>query len=216
MSTADHHETGDAEVTSGIRSIFSAAPVYRWSQRLVGAERFRETIVGSVLRPTPDERILDVGCGTADILEHLPAGVDYVGIDHSDNYIADARARFGDRGRFEVGDVSAAETTDRTLVVSIGVLHHLDDEAVRGLFSSAADAAIPGARIVTVDPTLVDGQARIARLMITNDRGQHVRTPEQLRALIEPLVDAVDINVRHDLLRTPYTHAIVDATLTCA
>ena len=50
-------------------------------------------------------KVLDVGCGPANILAYLPP-VDYTGVDLNEKHIAYAREAYGDRGRFIVGDVA--------------------------------------------------------------------------------------------------------------
>ena len=143
-----------AEVTTGLRSVLSLASVYRFAQRAIGAEAFRETLAAEVLQVSDGDRILDIGCGTADIVEHLP-DVDYLGFDSSERYVEAARQRFGDRGRFvtavpsEVDDVFG----DRTLVTAIGVLHHLDDDTAHEALELAETALRPGlVRVGRPDP----------------------------------------------------------------
>ena len=201
-----------AQVTTGIRSVLSLASVYRFAQRAIGAEAFRETLAAEVLNVSEGDRILDVGCGTADILDHLPE-VDYLGFDSSDRYVDAARERFGDRGSFVTAAPTDVDDTfgDRTLVTAIGVLHHLDDETAHEALELAAKALRPGGRFVSVDPTLTDGQHAVARFLIERDRGQFVRTPEQMRLLVSDHFDDMSMEVRHDMLRTPYTHLIVRA-----
>lgn len=50
--------------------------------------------------------VLDLGCGTAELLAHLDAGIEYVGVDLSEAAIAQARDRFASRPntRFHAGD----------------------------------------------------------------------------------------------------------------
>jgi SAM-dependent methyltransferase len=142
-------------------------------------------LASEVLDVSEGDRILDIGCGTADILAHLPE-VDYLGFDSSDRYVEAARERFGDRGHF----VTAVPTDiddafgDRTLVMAIGVLHHLDDETAHEALELAAKALRPGGVFVSVDPTLTDDQHAVARFLIQRDRGQFVRTPEQMQHLV--------------------------------
>jgi ubiquinone/menaquinone biosynthesis C-methylase UbiE len=80
--------------------VLSLAPAYRLAQRAIGADRFRRVVVDEVICPTRDDRVLDIGCGTADILEHLGGIADYVGFDPNGGYVQAARAKFGDRGTF--------------------------------------------------------------------------------------------------------------------
>ena len=201
-----------AQVTTGIRSVLSLASVYRFAQRAIGAEAFRETLASEVLNVSEGDRILDIGCGTADILAHLP-DVDYLGFDSSDRYVEAARERFGDRGRFVTAAPVDVDDSlgDRTLVMAIGVLHHLDDETAHEALELAATALQPGGTFVSVDPTLTDDQHAVARFLIKRDRGQFVRTPEQMQHLVSDHFDEVGMEVRHDMLRTPYTHLIVRA-----
>ncbi len=210
--TSTSTSSNPAQVTTGIRSVLSLASVYRFAQRAIGAEAFRETLAAEVLDVSEGDRILDVGCGTADILDHLPE-VDYLGFDSSDRYVDAARERFGDRGRFVTAAPTDVDDTfgDRTLVTAIGVLHHLDDETAHEALALAVKALRPGGRFVSVDPTLTDDQHAVARFLIERDRGQFVRTPEQMRHLVGDHFDDVSMEVRHDMLRTPYTHLIVRA-----
>jgi len=201
-----------AQVTTGVRAILSLASVYRVAQRAIGAEAFRETLVRDVLDVDDGDRLLDIGCGTADIVDHLP-DVDYLGFDSSGRYVEAARERFGDRGRFVTAVPTEIDESfgDRTLVTAIGVLHHLDDRTAHEALDLAAASLRPGGAFVSVDPTLVDDQHAVARFLIRRDRGQFVRTPEQMQVLVDDHFDEVEMEIRHDLLRTPYTHLIVRA-----
>jgi len=200
------------EITTGVRSVLSLAPAYRLAQKVLGAERFRNTIVSQYIKAGPGDRMLDIGCGTADILEHLP-NLDYVGFDPSPRYVSDASARFGPRGVFitSTADQFGATKGERTIVIALGVLHHTDDEAAAGVLALAQKALQPGGRFLAVDPTLVDGQHAVARLLVSRDRGLHVRSPRQTETIVRATFPKSRISVRHDLLRTPYSHVIVEA-----
>src|SRR5262249_38071241 len=156
-------------------------------------------------------RVLDIGCGPGTILQYLPRGVEYSGFDINPQYIADARKQYGDRGTFycqAVSDAAVEQQASYDAVLASGLSHHLNDAEAERLFRVAHAALAPGGYLVTWDPVYVDGQSRLARYLISWDRGQFVRTPEEYLALARPFFPVVESAVFHDLLRIPYTHFV--------
>jgi SAM-dependent methyltransferase len=159
--------------------------------------------------------VLDIGCGTGDIIGDIEFD-DYIGLDPSPRYIESARSRAHPRTRFECANVETTgdiEIPPRTIVIAIGVLHHLDDNAATSLLELAVRSLEPGGRFVAIDPGLVDGQPWIARQLIIRDRGANVRTPEETTRLVSIAFPATEVHCRHDLLRLPYTHVVVESSL---
>jgi SAM-dependent methyltransferase len=165
--------------------LLSQGWAYDLLQYVLGGARTRRWIQQEFIRARAGERVLDVGCGTADVLSVLP-DVEYIGFDISEAYVARARARWGARGRF------VAQPLDRgtlrslgqfDVVLATGLLHHLTDEEATTLFDMLTPALTPAGRIITVDGCYVDRQNPIARTLIKNDRGKYVRTPEAYVAL---------------------------------
>lgn len=165
------------------------------------------------LRVKPGERVLDIGCGPADILDFLPQDCEYHGFDADARYIEAARARFGARGRFECRVVTPRDLdgyADFDLVMANGVLHHLDDAAAEGLFGLARKALGDGGRLVTIDGCYASGQSAAARYLLSRDRGRHVRTAPEYEALARRVFPRVQATVRSDLMRIPYTHIVLE------
>jgi SAM-dependent methyltransferase len=197
-----------------VKSLLAKPALYELFSRAVGAWASRETFVKTYVRPRQGDQILDVGCGPADILEHFPA-VAYFGFDISASYIESATRRYGDRGRFFCERVSEARAfLDREgqfdIALAIGILHHLDRSEALDLFRVAKRALKPGGRLVTLDPCYAPGQSAIARYLASRDRGEFVRTEPQYRELAATEFPNVVSSVRHDLLRMPYTHIILE------
>lgn len=199
--------------TSGWRALLSRPAIYRLCQDLLGGTRFHRELLKTHIRPAPGLRVLDLGCGPAAILEYLPEEVRYVGVDFSQEYITAARARYGARGEFHClsfSSLAAAGLTGFDLVLGLGVLHHLDDRQAADFFRVAAGVLHSQGRCLTVDPCLVRPQAVIARLLIHLDRGCHPRTPDQYTALAATAFARIGHTLRHDGLRLPYTHHIME------
>ena len=194
------------------RAILSLAAGYRLFGKLAGAHRLRVEHVERYIRPKAGDKVLDCGCGPGDFLAYL-LDVDYVGVDISEDYIASARSRFGDRASFRVGPVCSETMSERghyDLVLANGLLHHLGDDQVREFLRLARRCLKPSGRLVTLDGCYTDHQSRLARLMLDMDRGSHVRSLEVWLDLVTPVFPTVEPHVRHDLLRIPYTHLIME------
>lgn len=201
----------ERETTTGWRKILSRPGIYDAVQWILGTEDGWRIFLDEYIQARPGMRVLDVGCGPARLLASLP-DVDYCGIDHSERYIEAARQRYGDRGRFLVQD--AADMVGKVgegydLVVCMGVLHHLDDVQVESLMRTVAQLVKQDGRIVTVDPAYTARQNPLARLAISMDRGRHVRDAEHYAALARPWLERVALTVRTDMMRIPYTHALM-------
>ncbi len=205
-----------AQKTNGLHSILSAPAVYDFFQSAVGASRSRRRLVLDHIRPEPGNVLLDIGCGTGELLHFLPAGIEYHGFDLSQPYIDAARERYPDRGSFECMDIAdyhpptGARPAD--IVISIGVLHHLDDDIAVKLLHTAHDRLRPGGRFVSIDGTLVPGQSLLSRKLVLQDRGQNIRTPDAYANLARQAFGVVEPRIRTDMLYIPYTHCILECT----
>ena len=202
-----------AQITSGLRAIFSSPHIYDLAQDVVGAGRSRAILVREHLRFQGGQKLLDIGCGTSSILAHLPRDVAYVGVDLSESYIESAKRRFGSRGEFHCVDIAQASPGnfggfDR--VLANGLLHHLDDDEVRTMLRVALLALNEGGLLVTIDPCFDAAQSRLARITIEHDRGRNVRTALAYEALAKDVFPDVTTRVRSDMLRIPYTHTILE------
>ncbi len=183
--------------------------LFRW---MVGGESAWKTHLAEYVKPVPGNKILDIGCGPADVLNYLPA-VNYTGLDISPEYIRSAKKRFGARGRFCCGDVGLAtiegEQGTFDLVLATGVIHHLDDAQAARLLDLARLVLRPTGYLVTYDGCYVPQQSRAARWLLAQDRGKFVRTREEYLWLASARFSKVESHLRHDLLRIPYTQLIM-------
>ena len=201
-----------AQNTSGLKAILSTPSIYNLTQLIMGGNRIRQEFVDEFVRPELNFSILDVGCGTAEILACLPSEVRYWGYDISEEYIKSAQHFYGDRGVFRVGliDEKCLCTLPKfNIILLIGVIHHLDDEEVIELFDLLKGALATGGRIVSMDPCFDQAQSLIARFLINLDRGCNVRNAEGYQKLITPIFPSLKTATRHRAW-IPYTHFIME------
>ena len=62
---------------AGLFRLLGASWIYQGVQDALGAEGFRRRQAGWI-DAAPGQRVLDIGCGQAAILAHLPAGVEFL------------------------------------------------------------------------------------------------------------------------------------------
>jgi SAM-dependent methyltransferase len=192
------------------RLLSSPAVFQAFKRGISGTERHCRELI----RAQPGDRVLDIGCGTGDVLEHL-GEVEYVGFDLSLDYVTRAQRKYAGRGVFFCGalqDDVAVQHGAFDLVLATGVLHHLSDDDARSLLRVAAKALTPAGRLVTLDGCYTPQQSRIRRWLLAADRGGFVRTEPEYLALARSVFGDVRAKLVHDLLRIPYTHLVMECS----
>jgi len=203
------------QITTGLRSTLDNPWIYSLLQNLFGAGKVRADFVADFVRPHAGANVLDVGCGTAEIIDYLP-GIHYWGFDISPAYIEKAKSKYGDRGHFfckelTVEDLDSLPKYD--IALALGVLHHLSDAVAGTLLDLVYRALKPGGRLVTFDACFESGQNPLARLLISWDRGRNVRSREGYSELLSRVFPVCRLEVRHKA-GVPYTHCFTECTRT--
>lgn len=129
-------------------------------------------------------RVLDVGCGPGTNAARF-AGLDYVGIDVNEEYLALARSRYP--GRFVQADLGSADLSglgefDAILVNSF--LHHLPDDSVERILRQCAKLLSPTGRVHILELVLPDPPS-LATIMARLDRGRYARTVDHWNAILQ-------------------------------
>ena len=196
------------KIFSGVRAVLSDAKLNRAFQNLLSARGWEHRFIGQFIRDDKPKKLLDLACGTAELLSFYPAHVQYVGIDISQPYVDEAQRIYGSRGSFYCRDLTLPMLDLGTfdVVTAIGFLHHLDDDQVIRVLSSARDAMKPGGEFVTLDPHFFAGQNPISRFLTSQDRGQHVRRLEDYRQLVRSVFPNAKDRTYNDFLWLPYDH----------
>src|SRR6185503_9446032 len=162
------------ETTTGIRSVLSRPAVYNLTLGFLGSKRARQMLAEDYIKAKPGDRVLDIGCGTADILNYLPE-VEYRGYDISAEYIDACRERFPQH-KFEVATLPPPDAGLFDIVLALGVLHHLSNEESLALLRSAKEHLKPGGRVVTFDGCRRGNP--LEAVMYALDRGRAINDAE--------------------------------------
>lgn len=200
----------------GLYGILRSGFSYSFFQRAVAKRSLLDEVIGSILSKLEiGPRVLDVGCGTGQLV-NLLYGYDrefeYSGVDPSANYIRSAKISYPDE-KFWCGTLDSVDFPEFSfdLIVYSGVLHHISDQEVEENLRIVARLLKPGGVMVSIDPVTMSGQHLLARLLARLDRGKYVRSIASLQDLLSGANHLFEIRVStvSGYLRVPYNHVIV-------
>ena len=89
-----------------------------------------------------------------------------------------------------------------------GVLHHIPDAELKATLKHIYDALKNGGILFTLDGCYGDGQSRFTKWLLNNDRGHFVRDKDGYARVLGSVFESVDLLIRDDYSRVPYTFAI--------
>jgi ubiquinone/menaquinone biosynthesis C-methylase UbiE len=203
-------------VESGIRSLLASSRIFDTFLKVVGYPRAMKALAHDHIKAFQSARVVDIACGTSPILHFLPDNIEYRGYDFNPEYIERNKERFKTNPRFQFFASRASEglkDEDRfDIALALSALHHMNDEEAGVLISEAHRVLKPGGRFITYDPMFHSEQSIIERSIMNMDRGKHIRTLPQYRALTS-IFDKVDLHQRSDMgWRIPATVCIMECT----
>ncbi len=170
---------------------FKYPSIYRFLRTIVNLGRFTQP-VKEYLRATPEESVIDVGCGVGDFSTVVPGS--YEGYDLNERFIQYAQKKFGNGNKsFHFKDVLALPETqlyDKGVVVNI--MHHFTDEELKILLARLRKLVTNYFVIVDAD---WNSSNRFQRWLLNKDQGSHFRDRKDLQALLSQYFDLEDFSV---------------------
>lgn len=193
-----------------MKSLLNFSVFFDYFRDIGGGERFNRILVSEYLPRLDHVSLLDLGCGTGTIINHIPKSVHYRGVDINDKYIEAARERYSGMGDFVCTDLERYDSEDRfDVIICIGVLHHLANDSASRLISKATQLLKSGGTMLTCDGVFLKDQPWLAGFLLKNDRGAFVRSIEGYSNLWQEAgIDRPTFSIRQDLLRIPFSHII--------
>ena len=116
-----------------MKSILSHPFAYNFLQNLLSEKKSHGLLIEKYVKPDKKDHILDLGCGPGRLIDSLPNGIQYTGIDISTDYIEDAKRRYGNKYNFicsNILDIDFSNVGTFDKVIARGFFHHLDDKTI--------------------------------------------------------------------------------------
>ncbi len=200
-----------------LQRLAKRASFYNTIQAAVGSQRvwhgFVDHCTPFMKAWKPSHLWLDVGCGTAEVLQYLPAHIAYLGVDQNPRYIEFARKRYRHRPNtqfqccdWHAVDWSVLATEPTVQVVSLlGLLHHLPTDEAKRVVQKSLSTLHETGTLITLDGCLEQDAGAIERFFYWIDRGDHIRSPQDLSSLFPT---SPTMHIERRWLRVPYRYAL--------
>lgn len=185
-----------AQKTSGFHKIFSIPIFYFLTQKIMSGESKRAALVKNEIKK--GFKVLDVGCGTAKILEYLPK-IEYYGYDISKRFIDYAKQKYKSKkiylyckriNKYEIKRIPKCDC-----VILFGLMHHLNDSELSEILFIVKKILKKNGTLLTCDPVLIKNQNIIAKFLIKNDVGKNVRNDLDYLKILKKYFKKIKINI---------------------
>ena len=186
------------EINKGIRAILGHPVLYTYFGRIIGlADKYR-LYMSKFIKPYANIKILDIGCGTAAILDFLPLNICYTGYDINTAYINYARKKYGHRAKFYnkgVNEMTSRDNEYFDVILADGLIHHLNTSAAKNLFRIGYRSLKSNGFMLTIDPVLTERQRLLERFIISMDRGRHIKSGEEYKKTAKPYFSNISVHI---------------------
>mgnify|MGYP001453371020 FL=1 len=189
-----------------IYNFINSPLVYRIIQYIMSGTSFRNSIIKKNIKKN-NLKILDIGCGPAQILEQIPR-CDYYGYDIDQRSIQYAKKKYRKKNyhfyckKFNKTEIKKLPKFD--FVIFFGILHHLSNKEADKMLTLCKRIMKKNSKLLTEDPILVEKQNIIAKFLIEKDRGINVRQKKEYINLLKKHFKKIKNKVTHQFF-IPYT-----------
>jgi ubiquinone/menaquinone biosynthesis C-methylase UbiE len=207
----------DMENNKQLYRILFKGSFYNAFQAIVGANYTDRWLLKNFWKISDGEKIVDMGCGTGKVFSIIDKRIDYIGFDYNYNYINIANYKYGDKATFFVGtselflQTPRKELLNADKVLITGLLHHLNDDEVFSVLKLSKTILKTGGKILCIEPVFLMHQSKLARFVMSLDRGKNVRNENEWTHLFLQYFSDFESNIVTNLLRLPYTHILINA-----
>ena len=180
--------------------------IYKIIQGIMSGTSLRNSIIKKNIKKS-NLKILDIGCGPAQILEHIPQ-CDYYGYDIDNRSIQYAKKKYHQKNyhfyckKFNKTELKKLPKFD--FIIFFGILHHLSNKEVHEILKLCKKIMKKNSKLLTEDPILLENQNIIAKFLIKKDRGLNVRKKKEYINLLKKHFKKIKNKVTHQYF-IPYT-----------
>ena len=180
--------------------------VYKLIQKIMSGTSFRKNIIMQNIKDK-NLKILDIGCGPAEILDYIPS-CEYYGYDIDQRSINYAKKKYQNNNHHffckQFNEKELIKLPKFDFIILFGILHHLDNKQAKKIINLCKRKMKKDTRLLTEDPILIENQNIIAKFLIKSDRGTNVRREKEYLNLFKPNFKYIKAKITNQFF-IPYT-----------
>jgi hypothetical protein len=178
---------------------------YSLIQKIILKKNFYVDLIQLINKHKVNE-IIDIGCADSLILEHFNDEYLYYGYDLNSYFTNKSKSKYKNNNKLQFYNKGVDEIDfrkfdpDKSIIVLAGLLHHINDSQVKKFVDRTKNF-----KIITFDAVKLAGQKSITKLLMSLDRGNHIRHLDNYKKLLS---DFDFFIAKNKYLRFPYDHLI--------
>ena len=197
-----------------MKRILAYPRIYNLYQKLIGSNAYLERFSKKFINAKECEKILDMGCGTANILPFLGTGIKYWGIDFSQKYIDYASKKYLNQ-TFICGNICEKNNLNDNfdIIISKGVMAGLNDEQLLKMFDVIVALSNKKTKIILSDMNYRNDASFFEKFIQSNERNKELRSKDDYIKLISQKFNIDKMTELHNVYRIPYSRIVFECSI---
>ena len=197
-----------------MKRILAYPRIYNLYQSLIGANSYLKRFSETFIKTEKSIRMLDMGCGTANIVPFLNSEIEYFGIDFSQKYIDYASKKYS-KHTFLCGNICEQNQINGEfdIIISKGVMAGLKDEQLLKMFDIIVSLSNEKTRIILSDMNHRSNSSVFEKFIQRQERNKELRSKDDYIRLITQKFNIDKITELNNVYRIPYSRVVFECTI---
>lgn len=199
-----------------VKRLLKFPEVYNLYQSLIGADSYLKKFAHAFLKDDNKQliKILDVGCGTSNIVKFLGKNVDYVGFDCSKKYIEYSKRKYPNHLFLNKSVLEKIDTIQNfDVIISLGVMAALNDETLKDMLAILRSYANKNTKILLADMNYSQSASKLEKFLCKNERNSYIRGEKDYLNILSQFFNIENIHHWDKVYRIPYHKIIFECSI---